>query len=264
MPEQETSQEHALLEGFISVSAALAGGRREVYRLQIRAGKEDRQTRHLEQLARKAHVSLERVTSEIIDAQAGGRTHGGVLAHVGPYQFADLGSLTAGQTTPFIAMIDGVEDPFNFGASVRALYAAGADGLVLRPRNWLSAAGVVARASAGASELIPTAIAESVSDAAAFFRARGLGVACATDERGSLSLYDAALTGPLFLLIGGEKRGVTRSFLDQADLKLRIPYGRPMPHSLGTASATAIIALEVMRQRMPPRPNSGEPEKEKG
>jgi 23S rRNA (guanosine2251-2'-O)-methyltransferase len=146
-------------------------------------------------------------------------------------------------------MIDGVEDPFNFGASVRALYAAGADGLVLRPRNWLSAAGTVARASAGASELLPTAIAETAGEAAAFFHMRGLRVACATEERGSVSLYDADLTAPLFLLLGGEKRGITRSFLDQADLKLRIPYGRPMPHSLGTASAAAVLAFEIMRQR---------------
>ncbi len=253
MPEEtedKMPEEVALLEGMISVSAALAAGRRKVSRLLLRAGKEDGQTRHLEQLARKARVSVERVSAEAIDALAGGRTHGGVLAHVGPYQFAEIGSLTAGKSAPFIAMIDGVEDPFNFGASVRALYAAGADGLVLRPRNWLSAAGVVARASAGASEMIPTAIAETASEAAAFFRAAGLAVACATEERGSLSLYDADLTGPLFLLIGGEKRGITRSFLDGADLKLRIPYGRPLPHSLGTASATAVIAFEVMRQRL--------------
>ncbi len=251
MPQGQTPDpaEDALLEGFISVSAALQGGRRTVHGILLRAGKSDGQTRHLEHLARAARVPVERVSDDVIGAQAGGKTHGGVLARVGPYQFAALDSLAAGKPRPLIAMIDGVEDPFNFGASVRALYAAGADGLVLRPRNWLSAAGTVTRASAGASELIPTARAESAAEAAAFFRARGLGVACATEERGSVSLYDADLTVPLFLLLGGEKRGITRSFLDQADLKLRIPYGRPMPHSLGTASATAVIAFEIMRQR---------------
>ena len=247
-PDPAESAEDALLEGFISVSAALEGGHRAVHGLLLRDGKSDGQTRRLEQLARAANVPIHRLPDEEIGAQAGGRTHGGVLARVGPYRFAALETLAAGRP-PFIAMIDGVEDPFNFGASVRALYAAGADGLVLRPRNWLSAAGTVARASAGASELIPTALAETAAEAAAFFRARGLAVACATDERGSISLYDADLTGPLFLLIGGEKRGITRSFLDQADLKLRVPYGRPMPHSLGTASATAVIAFEIMRQR---------------
>jgi len=249
MPDEENLPEYALLEGVISISATLIGGRRKIQRLKIREGKEDGQIRRLEQMARQAHIPCERVTAEAIDAMAGGRTHGGVLAQVGPYQFAEIASLTAGKAAPFIAMIDGVEDPFNFGASVRALYAAGADGLVLRPRNWLSAAGVVARASAGATELIPTAIAETAADAAAFFRKQGLAVACATDERGSQSLYETDLTGALFLLIGGEKRGITRSFLDQADLKLRIPYGRAMPHSLGTASATAVIAFEIMRQR---------------
>ena len=174
MPEEQTDgqtlapDKDALLEGFISVSAALQGGHRPVYSVLIRAGKSDGQTRHLEQLARAARVPVERVSEDVIGAQAGGKTHGGVLARVGPYQFAVLETLAAGKPRPLVTMIDGVEDPFNFGASVRALYAAGADGLVLRPRNWLSAAGTVARASAGASELIPTALAETAEEAAAF------------------------------------------------------------------------------------------------
>ncbi len=245
------TDEIAHLEGFISVQAALQGRHRTIHSIQLRDGKEDSQTRHLTQTARRLGIPLTRVSAEEIEQLAGGKTHGGVLAQVGPYQFAPLDSIAAG-TTPFVAMIDGVEDPFNFGSSVRALYAAGADGLVVRPRNWLSAAGIVARASAGTSELIPTAIAETASEAADFFRASGLTIACATDEPGSISVYDADLTRPLFLLIGGEKRGITRSFLDQADLRLRIPYGRPLLHSLGTASAAAILAFEVMRQRRPP------------
>ncbi len=244
------TEEIAQLEGFISVLAALQGGHRQVHAIQLRTGKEDSQTRRLQLLAQKLDVPVRRVSAGEIEQLAGGKTHGGVLAQAGPYQFMALDTVTAGKSASFVAMIDGVEDPFNFGSSVRSLYAAGADSLVLRPRNWLSAAGIVARASAGASELIPTALAETAADAADFFRTAGLLIACATDEPGSVSLYDADLTRPLFLLIGGEKRGITRSFLDEADLKLRIPYGRSLPHSLGTASATAIIAFEVMRQRM--------------
>ena len=131
---------------------------------------------------------------------------------------------------------------------LRALYAAGADGLIVRPRNWLSAAGVVARASAGASEWIPTAIAETALDAADYFRGRGLAVACAATED-AISIYEADLAGPLFVVIGGEKRGITRSFLAQADLRLAIPYARDFDQSLGTTAATAILAFEVMRQR---------------
>jgi 23S rRNA (guanosine2251-2'-O)-methyltransferase len=146
-------------------------------------------------------------------------------------------------------MLDGIEDPFNFGYAVRALYAAGVDGLVLRPRNWLSAAGVVARASAGASERIPTAIADTAQDAAGFFRQHGLTIASAAQSKRAIPLYDANLAIPLFLVAGGEKRGITRSFLDTADLLLQIPYGRPFDQSLGAAAATAVLAFEIMRQR---------------
>ena len=61
-------------------------------------------------------------------------------------RFVDLAQIAANVPAPFVAMLDGVEDPYNFGQAVRALYAAGAHGLILRPRNWLTAAGVVARA----------------------------------------------------------------------------------------------------------------------
>jgi 23S rRNA (guanosine2251-2'-O)-methyltransferase len=145
-------------------------------------------------------------------------------------------------------MLDGVEDPFNFGYAVRALYAAGVDGLIVRPRNWMSAAGTVARASAGASEWIPMAVAETAEEAAIFFRKQGLAVACTAKEN-AIPIDKVSLEGPLFLLIGGEKRGITRSFLEQADLTLQIPYGRLFEQSLGTTSAAAILGYEIMRQR---------------
>ncbi len=112
----------------------------------------------------------------------------------------------------------------------------------------MTAGGIVARASAGASERLPTAVAESAEQAAQIFRARGLRIALAAEQR-SISLYEADLSRPLFLLIGGEKRGITRSFADHADLRLRIPYGRPFAQSLGTAAAAAVFAFEIMRQR---------------
>ena len=65
----------------------------------------------------------------------------------------------------------------------------------------------------------------------------------------AISIYDADLTVPLLLVIGGEKRGITRSFEDQADLRLAIPYGSAFDQSLGTAPATAVLAFEVLRQR---------------
>ncbi|MBN1933647.1 MAG: RNA methyltransferase [Anaerolineae bacterium] len=239
----------AVLEGVVSVQAALEAQSREVEVIYIQ---HDRRpgaaVGRVVNLALKQGVLVQQVDEAVISGYVTGQTHGGVIALVGERRFVSLPDLLDGVEVPFVAMLDGIEDPFNFGAAVRALYAAGADGLVVRPRNWMSAAGVVARASAGASERIPTAVAETVFEAAEFFRARGLIVVCTTKEK-SASLYGTDLTVPLVLVIGGEKRGITRSFLDQADLRLQIPYGRSFPQSLGTAPAVAVLAFEVMRQR---------------
>lgn len=240
--------EQAILEGIISIEAALRADSRPVHRLLVRRDDRDRDLERLARLAEGRGVPVERAAADEIDARAAGKSHGGVIALVGERRFAPLEDLIAGKDRPLVVMLDGVEDPFNFGQAVRAFYAAGADGLVVRPRNWMSAAGVVARSSAGASEWMPTAVAETTQAAADFLRGRGLKVAVA-DKARAVSIYEADLRGGLFVVIGGEKRGITRSFADAADLRLSIPYGRRFEQSLGTTAASAVIAFELLRQR---------------
>jgi 23S rRNA (guanosine2251-2'-O)-methyltransferase len=237
-----------MLEGALSVDAALRGGKREVHTVYIREDKSHGETAHTERLAREAGVPVERKAAEFINSHARGKTHGGVIALVGERRLQSLAELLPTTRTPFVVMLDGIEDPFNLGSALRCLYAAGADGVVVRPRVWASAASIVARASAGASELIPLAEADSVLDAARFFRERGLTVAC-TAKGDAVPIYEADLTGPLFLVIGGEKRGMSRGIVGEADVRLWVPYGRRFAASLPTAAAAAVIAFEVMRQR---------------
>ena len=223
-----------VLEGRISVEAALRGRAREVSEiLALQPG--DRRLARVRALAGERGVPIRMVSTADIDELASGRTHGGLLALVGERRSLPLEQLIhdAGPS-PFLAMLDGVEDPYNFGAAIRGLYAAGADGLIVRPRSWEQAAGIVARASAGASELMPTGVAETTELAAEACRAGGLRVVCAAARSDAVSMHEADLAGPLFLLVGGERRGITRSFLDRADLVVRIPYARAVLGSLGT------------------------------
>ncbi len=239
-----------LLEGRLSVEAALEAGSRRIQQLLIDEDK--RYDWRLSQLARQADgagIPLTYCGRAEIDAIAQGKSHGGIVAVVGQRRFAPLESLLPAKSPAFIVMLDGVEDPFNFGGSIRALYAAGAHGLVVTPRNWASASAIVGRSSAGASERIHMALAENAAEAAAFFRSRGLTIVETTSSAAATSLYAADLAQPLFLLIGGERRGITRSLLHSADLRLRIPYGREFLGSLGTLAAASVIAFEVMRQR---------------
>jgi 23S rRNA (guanosine2251-2'-O)-methyltransferase len=116
-------------------------------------------------------------------------------------------------------------------------------------RSWETAIGTVTRASAGATELMPSAHVSSAEEAAAACRRVGFRIACAVADEDASELSEADLAGSLFLLIGGERRGVTRSFVEQADLRIRIGYGRDRAPELGAATAAAIIAFEALRQR---------------
>jgi 23S rRNA (guanosine2251-2'-O)-methyltransferase len=236
-----------VVEGHVSIEAVLEGGARPVHRIwAVRPG--DRRFGRLRALAREGGVTIDQVDASAIDELASGRTHGGAIALVGPRRDASVDELIAeaGEGS-LIVMLDGIEDPFNHGQAVRALYAAGVDGLVVR-RNWETAVGTVTRASAGTTELMFTARVNSADEAASAFRRAGYRIACAVTAADAVELTEADLTGSLFVLIGGERRGVTRSF-KEADLRLRIGYGRHRAPQLGAAAAAAIIGFEALRQR---------------
>ena len=179
---------------------------------------------------------------EEIDELATGSSHGGLLAIAGERTFGTPDPVPGG----FYMLLEGIEDPYNFGYALRSIYAAGANGVVMTPRNWMSAAGVVCRASAGASELMPLSVAEP-EEAVRIFRERGYKIVCA-DLREAVCAFDADLSRPLLVIVGGERRGISRALLELADLRVLLPYGREFSASLSAASAASIIAYEVLRQ----------------
>jgi 23S rRNA (guanosine2251-2'-O)-methyltransferase len=238
-----------VLEGHRSIEAALVGRSREVFSiLAVRPG--DRRLRRLRALARDAGVTISSVNEARVDELAAGSTHGGVVAIVGPRRYLALDELlgSAGRD-PLLVMLDGVEDPFTYGQAVRALYAAGANGLIVPARTWDSAAAIVARSSAGSSELLPTAQVAGVDEAAEQCRAAALQVVCAVTAADAVPLQELDFQGGTLVIIGGERRGIRRSFVGQCDLRVAIPYARPQAPPLSTAAAAAVIGFEAYRQR---------------
>ena len=85
---------------------------------------------------------------------------------------------------------------------------------------------------------------EGIIDA---FKDHGYKIVCA-DERTDNILGECELKKPLILIVGGEKRGISRSILSKADTLIKIPYEREFKASLSAASATTMFAYEIMRQ----------------
>ena len=144
---------------------------------------------------------LEGVSAAQIDSMTLGQSHGGIIAQCSVRHIPTLSKDLIAKDA-FYCMIQGIEDPYNFGYALRSLYAMGARGVILPSRNWMSAAGVVARASAGASELFEVYTAEP-TDCIDMFHQKGYRVVCA-DLRTETVLYDADLSLPLLFLVGGD------------------------------------------------------------
>ena len=194
----------------------------------------------------KYGYTLTESTTEEIEKITLGTSHGGIIAVAEEREIPDISQLFEPKPNGFYCMIQGIEDPYNFGYSLRSLYACGCDGIILPKRNWMSAAGVVARSSAGASELFPIYTAEALR-AAEFFKAHGYSIICA-DENTDNVLGKCVLKAPLLLIVGGEKRGISRALLELADIRVKIDYAREFRASLSAASATTMFAYEIMRQ----------------
>lgn len=188
--------------------------------------------------------TLETVPLSDIDAASTGNSHGGVIMLTTARTYATLP--TEPPENGFYAVLDGIEDPYNFGYAVRSLYAAGVTGILLPQRNWTSAAGVVCRASAGASELIDTYSGE-LTEMITHLKKTGYRFAVAEAEA-EKTVYDSELSYPLILAVGGEKRGFSKSISELADLTVSLPYGRDFPMALSAASAATVLAFEAARQ----------------
>lgn len=240
--------ESTVFEGMTSISAVLEGGYRRIEKVlcdRERTSQNRRKIDFLKHKSREAGFDIEYCAREEIDSLTTGSSHGGIIALCSGREIPSLADAEI-KDHGFYVMIDGIEDPYNFGYALRTVYAAGADGVVLTPRNWMSAAGVVCRSSAGASELLPVWCAEG-EEAALFFKEKGIKVVAA-GIRDSVSAFDADLKKPVFLIVGGEKRGISAKVLAIADTIVRLDYGREFMGSLSAASSASILAYEILRQ----------------
>ncbi len=252
-----------LLEGELSVRASLEGGYRTTALVlvdQNKKEKRDRKTIAFLAYLKKNGVpfALERreVIDRIVEEYAGahaGHTHGGVAAFASERRYVSAAELLGdAKKGDYFVCPDGVEDPFNFGYSVRALYAMGCKGFLLPERNWSSAAAVVARASAGASESVPMALLpRKDEEAVALFREAGIRIVCSALANRSIPLYDFTPDEPFVLFVGGEKRGISPLFMEKAHTVVHIPYARDgVRYSLPTASVCAMFAAHMGRQAL--------------
>jgi 23S rRNA (guanosine2251-2'-O)-methyltransferase len=233
-----------IVYGLRPVAEALRSKRREVREVLDSVGDEE--------VASKAavrRVPLKRIHRERIEELVPGVVHQGVAARVGPYPYSGLEEILAAPD-PLVVVLDGVTDPRNLGAVLRAADGAGASGVVLPKDRATGVTPAAVKASAGASEHVRVARETNLRRALERMKEAGVWVYAAEDAaRIWATVYtDLDLSGPVALVLGSEGRGVRRLVREGCDGTVSIPM-RGAVSSLNVSVAVAILLFEARRQR---------------
>lgn len=219
--------------------------------LMLQKDRQDARVDALLELARSAGIRTRYCDVHELNRQTGHQRHQGVCLQVHAMSAQGEGALDelldrAG-IRPLLLVLDGVQDPHNLGACLRTADAAGASAVIV-PRD--RAAGLspaVRKVASGAAEAMPLIQVVNLARTLRWLKRRGIWIVGA-DSQATSSAYQAALDGPLALVLGAEGQGLRRLTKEQCDLLVGIPM-RGMVESLNVSVAAGVLLYEILRQR---------------
>jgi 23S rRNA (guanosine2251-2'-O)-methyltransferase len=197
-------------------------------------------------LARRGDIPFVFVPKHRLDLIDPG--HQGVVAFLSTKEFSALEDILAGASTPFLVLLDEIEDPQNLGAIIRSAEGAGADGIILPERRSAGLTEATLSVSAGAAEHLKIARVKNLAQTMDDLKKGGLWLVGAEGGRREM-WYGFDYTVPVGIVLGSEGKGLRRLIREKCDKLLSIPlFGRL--NSLNVAAAAAVFFFEIVRQRL--------------
>ena len=238
------------IEGRNPVIEAIRAGQ-PIDRLYIQDGLNDGPISTVKREAKKRDIYVKFVDKARLDKMSDTGMHQGVIAVAAAYEYSDMADIFAladkkGES-PFIYILDGIEDPHNLGAIIRTANLSGAHGVVIPKNRAVGLTGVVARTSAGAINYTPVVRVTNISATIEELKKRGMWFVCA-DMDGE-PMYNVDMTGSIGLIIGNEGEGVSRLVKSKCDYVASIPMKGDID-SLNASVAAAVLGYEAVRQRI--------------
>ena len=243
------------------VYETLAARRRQFFQLWIADGvKEKGKVSQIIALARQRKIQVQRVPRPKLDSIH--RQHQGVALQASGYPYRGisdmLGLANQRQETPFVLLLDTLQDPQNLGTLLRTAEAVGVHGVIIPKARTALVTPAVVNASSGASEHL--LIAQSnLSQAISTLKEEGLWIVGLEGSPEASTPSQIRLDGPLGLVVGSEGQGMRQLVRKSCDLLLQLPM-RGQIESLNAAVAGSIalyLALEAReKNRGPDKPSS--------
>ncbi len=202
-------------------------------------------------LADKMKIPVLFTTKESLGGLAKGGVHQNVVGLVKETSYTDLGEIFSvwkkeGAKSLFL-ILDGVQDPQNFGSLIRTALGCGVHGIIIPKDRSVGITPGVVKASAGAAAHLSIARVVNIAATIDLLRKEGIWVYGASGEAKDL-VYQLDLTMDLAIVIGAEGKGIRPLVKKKCDKLFSIPMKGPLS-SFNASVAGGMILYEVMRQR---------------
>lgn len=240
--------------GVHAVRALLLRHAARVTSVTVAEGREPR-IAEIQSLAQKAGKPVKRVAPAAFKQLFGDAVHQGVYVDVQPLPpwreeelVAGIAARLEARETPFVLVLDGVQDPHNLGACLRTADACGALAVVIPKDRAVQMNATVRKVAAGAAETTPLAVVTNLARALRLLKEAGLWIVGADAEAPKLA-HETDLKGPVALVMGAEGAGLRQLTRDTCDFLVRLPQAGSV-ESLNVSVATGMLLYEAMRQRI--------------
>ncbi len=239
----------SVIYGVLPVLEALRAANRRIDKVLIAEGAREARLNDIFEQCRERSIVWNRVARDTFTKYLEpGINHQGVLAFVAAASYVDADELIAGASdNPLLLILDGVEDPRNFGAILRVAECTGVDGVLIPERRAVGLTDTVAKSSAGAIELVKVAKSSNLNRTIEKLKKENIWV-IGTSSNAEAAYTEWDWTRPSALVLGGEGRGLHRLVAENCDALVKIPmYGKI--DSLNVSVAAGVILFEAKRQR---------------
>ncbi|MGN1201436.1 MAG: 23S rRNA (guanosine(2251)-2'-O)-methyltransferase RlmB [Candidatus Caccovivens sp.] len=202
-------------------------------------------------LAKKSKIRIEFLPKKVMDTLSVTGHHQGYIAETVEFEYSNVEDILQNAKeknhTPFVVLLDGIEDPHNLGAIIRTCECAGVDGIIIPKIRACQVNETVVRTSAGAISNIKIARVTNLKEAIDTLKENGLWIyAC---ELGGTNIYSQNLTGPIGIVIGSEGNGIKPSIQAYCDGVVTLPLFGSV-NSLNASVSAGIAIYEIVRQRL--------------
>lgn len=201
-------------------------------------------------LAKENRIPIKTVDKKRLDEISEGENHQGVAAYTTPYKYYSVEEIleSSKDKSPFILILDEIQDPHNFGAIIRTAEVFGVDGIIIPKRRSVGITPIVYKSSVGAVEHVKIAKVNNINNTIDFLKENNIwiyGADMATDKY----IYSENLKGPIALVVGSEGKGISKLTKEKCDILVKIPMSGQI-NSLNASVAGGIVMYEISRQRI--------------